>query len=82
MHVQTHRDAETTWIIFDEACNLFQWEHLPRDHIIGKNTHIAWVCWPNCGWVDISSGEKKRLGEIYQFSDILAKRLAARIAAE
>ena len=64
LHVQTHIDSEITWIVFDEACALFQWACLPRDQIIGINTPTAWFFWPTCGWVEISSGEEKCLDEI------------------
>ena len=37
---------------------------------------------PSCGWVDISSGENIILGEIYQYSELLFKRLVDWSAAE
>ena len=49
LHVQTHRDHSITWIAFDEEFALLKWANLPRHHIIGENTHPAWVCHPSCG---------------------------------
>ena len=80
--VQTNRDAEITWIVIYEACAPLKWSRLTRDHIIGKKTRPAWVCRPNFGWVDISSGDKKRLDKRYQSGEILVKRLSAWTASE
>ena len=56
LHVQTYRDHSITWIYFDEAFDLSQWEHLPRNQIIWGNTCPAWFFHPACGWVEISNG--------------------------
>ena len=38
MNVQTHIDAEITWIFFEETCAPLKWAQLPIDHIICWDT--------------------------------------------
>ena len=47
-----------------------------------ENTRPSWVFRPNCGWVEISSGDNIRLDVIYQSSEILVDVLVERCAAE
>ena len=51
---------------------LYHWEKTCND----------WVYQPTCGWVEISSGEKKCLDERYWAGERLVKRLAAWTASE
>ena len=80
--MQTHRYHSITWINFDEAFTPFQLSHLPRHHIIWKNTRPAWVFHPPCGWVEITSGEKIRLVVRYKYYELLVKRLVERSSDE
>ena len=47
-----------------------------------ENTISAWVCQTTCVWVDILSGDNKRLYYIYQYCEILVMRLKLHTAAE
>ena len=65
LNVQTHRYDEITLIVFDEACAPLKWENLSRYQNIGKKASPDWVWRPTFDWVDISSGDKNSLDEIY-----------------
>ena len=71
LRVKTHINHSITWIDFYKAFVTLQWVHLPRHQIIWKNTRPAWVCRPNCGCVEISSGENIFLDAKYQSSELL-----------
>ena len=52
LNVQTHTYDEITSIVFDEACALLQWAHLPRDQIVGKRPVIlGFVGQLVAGWI-------------------------------
>ena len=57
IRVKKHRYHSINCIAFDDSFAPLQWAHLPRHQNIGGNTCPAWFFRPNCGWVEISSGE-------------------------
>ena len=59
-----------------------QWSHLPRYHVVGKNTRSAWVFGPIYVWVESESGEKNSVYERYGAGEILVFRISAHTVDE